>query len=126
MKRQTVQRKAILVSFSKAKGPLTPQEVLEHTQKIQPNLSLATVYRTLKLLEHENHIVAVHIPSESPRYELKRSEHHHHFYCQVCEIVYDLEVACPIASLTNTSLPGGFAVTNHDLTFYGLCPTCQT
>ena len=53
MKRQTVQRKAILASFSKAKGPLTPQEVLEHTQKIQPNLSIATVYRTLKLLEHE-------------------------------------------------------------------------
>ena len=73
-----------------------------------------------------NHIVTVHIPGESSRYELKRSEHHHHFCCQVCEIVYDLEVTCPIVNLTNTSLPGGFAVTNHDLTFYGLCPTCQT
>ncbi len=126
MKRQTVQRKAIIESFSKATGPLTPQEVLEHTKKTQPRLGLATVYRTLKLLEQENQIVAVHIPSESARYELKRNDHHHHFCCQACETVYDLEVNCPIVKLTDTSLPGGFAITNHDLTFYGLCPACQT
>ncbi len=125
MKRQTVQRIAILESFSKATGPLTPQEVLNHTQKTQPRLGLATVYRTLKLLEEENQIVAVHIPGRNTRYELKRSDHHHHFCCQVCETIYYLEVNCPVTNLTNTSLPGGFAVTNHALTFYGLCPTCQ-
>ena len=124
MKRQTTQRKAILESFAKAKGPLTPQKVLEHAQKIQPNLSLATVYRTLKLLEDEKSIVAVHIPGESSRYELKRSEHHHHFFCQACETVYDFEIACPVINLTDTSVLDGFVITDHSLTFYGFCPTC--
>ena len=126
MKRRTIQRRAIFESLSMATGPLTPQEVLEHAQKTQPNLGLATVYRTLKLLEQEGKIVTVHIPGESARFELARSDHHHHFCCEACETVYDLKVNCPVAHLTDNPLPGGFAVTDHALTFYGLCPTCQT
>ena len=125
MKRQTTQRKAILESLLQATGPLTPQEVLEQAKKTQPSLGLATVYRTLKLLEQEGEVTIVHIPGESARFEVTYDDHHHYFCCKACETVYNLDVNCPVDSLTGETLPGGFAVTNHALTFYGLCPTCQ-
>ncbi|MGL4608840.1 MAG: Fur family transcriptional regulator [Trueperaceae bacterium] len=124
MQRQTAQRQAILGVLQSSSGPLTPQEVLELAQEKHPGLGLATVYRNLNTLETEGDIVAVYIPGESCRYEIKRG-HLHHFCCQVCERVFDFNEVCPLELLDNSRLPSGFFVTNHRLTLYGVCPECQ-
>jgi Fur family ferric uptake transcriptional regulator len=125
MKRQTSQRRAILTALEEAPGPLTPQEVLEHASKLQAGLGLATVYRNLNTLEAHGMISQVHLPGETTRYELAGRGHHHHFRCQRCEGVFELDAKCPVAILEGVTLPGGFVVKDHELTLYGLCPTCQ-
>ncbi len=125
MKRQTSQRRAILQVLEHAPGPLTPQEVFELASKEQASLGLATVYRNLGNLEANGEVIAVHLPGESTRYEPAGRDHHHHFRCECCEGIFELEAKCPVAVLEGVTLPGGFMVKDHELTLYGLCPNCQ-
>lgn len=125
MKRNTTQRRAILAALQSAPGPLTAQEVLAHASQYQQGLGLATVYRNLNDMEANGDIVAVHLPNDTTRFELAGRGHHHHFRCQRCERVFELTAKCPVAILEGVTLPGGFKVTDHALTLYGLCPECQ-
>ena len=124
MKRQTVQRRAILQALTDAPGPLTPGEILVEASRTHAGLGLATVYRNLKGLEEAGEVVAVHLPGESTRYEPLGRGHHHHFQCEGCEGIFELNASCPVAALEGVTLPGGFRVKDHHLVLYGLCPEC--
>jgi Fur family transcriptional regulator, ferric uptake regulator len=121
MERSTRQRTAIHAVIEAAGRPLSPQEVLEAAQAEVPALSLATVYRNLKLLTDAGDVAAVSLPGDSPRYEPARHTHHHHFQCTECKRVFDVH-HCPgdLAQLA----PKGFTVEHHELTLYGRCADC--
>ena len=51
MDRHTPQRIAIEASLRSAQRPLSPSEILDLAKRESPTINLATVYRTLKLLE---------------------------------------------------------------------------
>jgi Fur family transcriptional regulator, ferric uptake regulator len=125
MQRNTNQRRAILHALQNAPGPLTPQEVLERAQDDSEHLGLATVYRYLNALSEQGDIIAVHLPNDAPRYEMAGRGHHHHFRCETCGKVFELEGSCPVAVLEGVTLPGGFKVQGHELTLYGRCSSCQ-
>jgi len=122
---RTSQRRAILQALEEAPGPLTPQEVLERAAAYHRSLGLATVYRNLNAMEAKGYVSAVHLPNESTRFERARHEHHHHFACDSCGQVYELDANCPVAVLEGATLPGGFHVRDHSLTLYGSCPSCN-
>jgi len=122
---KTSQRRAILRALEEAPGPLTPQEVFESASRHHPGLGLATVYRNLGTLAQRGKVTVVHLPNETTtRYEPKRAAHHHHFSCEDCGRVYELDATCPVAVLEGATLPGGFQVRDHSLTLYGSCPAC--
>ncbi|HZY19189.1 MAG TPA: transcriptional repressor [Ramlibacter sp.] len=122
MERNTRQRAAIREAISLAARPLLPQEVLEAAQSAVPGLSIATVYRNLRVLVDEGALRVVDLPGENPRYEMAGMGHHHHFQCLVCQRVFEME-GCPgdLGSLA----PPGFTVEDHDLTLYGRCSDCS-
>jgi Fur family ferric uptake transcriptional regulator len=121
MERQTRQRNAIRDAIAHAGRPLLPQEVLAAAQAAAPGLSIATVYRNLRMLVDEGALRAVVLPGESARYEVAGGGHHHHFQCRECRRVFEVH-ACPgdMASLA----PAGFTVEDHELTLYGRCGDC--
>ena len=123
VKRSTRQRSAIQAVIDAAGRPLSPPEVLKVAQAEVPALSLATVYRNLKLLVDAAEIAVVMLPGESARYESPRHAHHHHFQCTLCKRVFDVH-GCPgdLAYLA----PKGFTVEDHELTLYGRCDECPT
>lgn len=124
MKRQTVQRRAILEALNSAPGPLTPQEVLDLASQEQKSLGLATVYRNLNALEKQGEVIPVHLPNDTTRFEPAGRGHHHHFRCERCEQVFELQTKCPVAVLEGVTLPSGYRVEHHELTLYGVCPGC--
>lgn len=121
MERSTRQRDAIQWAIRASRRPLTPREVLEAARTRVRALGLATVYRTLKLLVDEGRVQAIHLPGESPRYEMAESAHHHHFRCNACHRVFDVP-GCP--GDMRRLAPRGFTVVRHDLTLYGRCSAC--
>jgi len=121
--RQTRQRDAILEVLRLAHGPLAVPEIHARALGLRSGLGIATVYRTLKLLQQNGTIQAVTLPSGETCYQGEPHAHHDHFQCRKCNQVFDLDV-CPLRLKSGTQLPGGFVVQDHQMLLYGLCPAC--
>jgi len=119
--RTTRQRSAILHALRHAGRPLSPQELLEGARVAVESISLATVYRSIKLMEEEGLITRVPLPGEPDRYESAGKPHHHHFHCRGCGRVFEVD-GCP-PNLEHL-LPKGFTLDSHELTLYGRCADC--
>lgn len=122
--RRTRQRDLIVEIVRDAQGPLTVPEILARAQESLPNLGVATVYRTVKLLHEAGDVQTVILPTGETRYEPVGRGHHHHFHCRVCDEVFDLE-DCPVVFPKDQEVARGFRVESHELTFYGTCPSCS-
>lgn len=121
--RHTRQRDAILGVITSAKGPVSVPQILALGKKSLGALGIATVYRTLNLLAETEQIQTVILPNGETRYESASLGHHDHFQCRKCQNVFDLEV-CPLHLASGTVIPGGYLVEDHEMTLYGLCPSC--
>ncbi|MGA0333446.1 MAG: Fur family transcriptional regulator [Kiritimatiellia bacterium] len=120
--RNTRQRSAIKKAFENVGRPLSPQEVNEIAREYVPSLGIATVYRALNEMVEEGSLHPVDLPGQSRRYEMSGLHHHHHFHCQKCDKVFDLE-GCLLKK--EFDLPPGFTVKQHDITLSGVCPDCN-
>lgn len=120
--RNTRQKDAIRSAFLQADRPLSPEEILGLAQAEVRGLSIATVYRNVLSLADENWLVPVELPGEGKRYEVAGKEHHHHFRCNVCSKVFELE-GCSID--IKPKLPRGFKASGHEFFIYGQCAACR-
>ena len=76
--RLTDQRKLIAVVMSESKDHPDVDELHKRVSKLDPKISIATVYRTVKLFE-ESGIVSKHdFKGNKARYEEATQEHHDH------------------------------------------------
>lgn len=119
--RSTKQKIAIREAFTGANRPLSPEETLHSAQQHHPNLGIATVYRNIQTLVEEGWLQPVEVPGDATRYEVAGKKHHHHFQCNECGKLYDLE-GC--AARARPKLPKGFRATSHEFYVYGTCAAC--
>ena len=120
--RNTRQKEAIREAIQAADRPLSPEEILQFAQKGVPSLSLATVYRNIASLQRDGWLQSVTLPGMPARYEVAGKAHHHHFHCNACGKVYEME-GCGFEF--HAKLPLGFTATEHELFLSGQCAACQ-
>ena len=120
--RNSKQRDAVLQNLSERYDHPTAEEVYISVKKVIPSVSLATVYRNLKLLESEGMILKITTP-DSDRFD-GHTHKHYHFTCNTCKRVLDLDLDDDV---NVNALPKNFGgtVTGHELMFYGLCESCN-
>ncbi len=120
--RNTRQRHAIRRAFLDTGRPLGPVEVQAAARRFSRDLGIATVYRNIRHLLEEGWLIPVELPGEPPRYEVAGKHHHHHFRCEACGRVFELEgCASPQAA---SHVPPGFRVNGHTVVLYGVCRHC--
>lgn len=126
--RNTDQRNAILnMLLDNAQSHLSTEEIYSLVKERFPDIGLATVYRTLLLLDEIGLIHKIDFDDGRSRYEIINREEkhlHHHLLCTVCgridEVKDDL-----LEKLEKQILEkNGFKVKNHNLKFYGTCKDC--
>lgn len=120
--RNTRQKEAIRDAIQAADRPLSPEEILQAAQREVPSLSLATVYRNISSLQRDGWLQAVTLPGMPARYEVAGKAHHHHFHCNECGKVYEME-GCGFEF--HAKLPQGFTATAHELFLSGRCAACH-
>ena len=120
--RNTKQKEAIRSVFLETGRPLSPEEILTLAQAEVSGLSIATVYRNVLSLVEDNWLVPVELPGEAKRYEVAGKEHHHHFRCNECGKVFELDGCCIDIK---PKLPRGFRASGHEVFIYGQCAACR-
>ena len=110
--RTTRQKQAISEVFLHADRPLSIHEVLASAGK---GVSLPTVYRTVRTLVADGWLTIVELPGRTPVYETNQRAHHHHFVCDECARVFELE-GCATLSVV---VPKGFIARDHDIVIMG-------
>ncbi len=120
-KRQTRQKTAIREAFTEARRPLSPEEALKGAQRRHATLGIATVYRNIQMLVDEGWLQPVEVPGDSTHYEVAGKAHHHHFQCNDCGKIYELE-GC--VATVKPKLPKGFRASGHEFYVYGTCAVC--
>jgi Fur family ferric uptake transcriptional regulator len=121
MERNTQQRRAILQAFSRNPTPLSPHEILLAAKRYARGLGIATVYRSIKSMLKEGHLVPVKLPGAPDRYEPAGKLHHHHFECKACGRVFEVK-RCTL-NLAHIA-PRGMRVDRHEVFLYGTCKRC--
>ncbi|NRA45601.1 MAG: transcriptional repressor [Oligoflexales bacterium] len=122
MERKTKQRDTIFEVLRAENRPLSPQEILNYAQTKIPKLGIATVYRTIKEFLLAGEITEVKLFGSSPRYAIKSQEHQHHFWCRICDGLFNIG-GCP--GTLNFQPPQGFKTEFHEVIFRGLCSRCS-
>jgi len=125
MPRITKQRKAIFQALEGDTTHPTADEIFQRVKQDLPSISLATVYRNLKLLADEGIILEISTPDGPNRYD-PQTHRHYHFMCKRCERVDDVEL--PVQSTLERQLERStrYEVHSHELIFYGICPNCRS
>ena len=120
----TPQRRAVLESVLALDHHPTADQVHERVVARMPDVSRATVYRTLETLVASGVITKVSHPGRAVRFD-PRTEQHHHLICLSCDAVLDLDDAhldsIPIPDTTAL----GFAVADLCVQLRGLCRNCR-
>ncbi|MBI1274298.1 MAG: transcriptional repressor [Alphaproteobacteria bacterium] len=118
--KMTEQRRVISRVLSDAHDHPDVEEVYRRAHSLDPHISIATVYRTMRLFEEANVIERLDFGDGRARYEESRDEHHHHLIdLNSGEVVEfqdeDLE---KLKEKIATSL--GYDLVGHRLELYGV------
>ena len=123
----TIQREVILETLYNSDEHLTPEALHHLIQEKYPELNtgIATVYRTLSLLEDSNVVTSLSFGAQGKKYELGAKEHHDHLICTECGKItefVDEEIEKRQQAITKEL---GFKMSDHSMQIYGTCKECQ-
>ncbi|MFT5661438.1 MAG: Fur family ferric uptake transcriptional regulator [Sulfurimonas sp.] len=124
----TIQREVILETLYKSDEHLTPESLHHLIQENFPDLKtgIATVYRTLALLEDSQMVTSLSFGAQGKKYELGAKEHHDHMICTSCGDItefVDEEIENRQDSIAESL---GFKISDHSMQIYGICKDCQS
>ena len=126
--RLTPQRQRILDLFEGlGEGShLSAEEVHQRLLGSEGRVSLATVYRTLRLLSSMGLLQELELPEGGRRFELAGASHrdHHHLVCVRCGRTEEFENAAVLAAGNAAADGHGFQLLECVLNVRALCPGC--
>ncbi|MDD6795828.1 MAG: Fur family transcriptional regulator [Clostridiaceae bacterium] len=125
----TPQRRAIVDTIVDNEGKhLTAEEIYDEVKKDCPDIGLATVYRTIIILEEIGVVSKLQLNDGCSRYEIVHSDErhkHHHLICQKCNAVIEVEEDLLDELEEKIENEYGFKILDHSVKFYGLCSDCK-
>ena len=120
------QRDLIAEAFFGAEGHVTVEELVARARRDDPRVSVATVYRTMKLLVDCGLASARQFGDGQTRFEPTAGrEHHDHLICTSCGTIVEFANARIEALQESVAFQHGFEVERHKLELYGICSRCR-
>ena len=121
--RVTASRRAVLEALAAADRALSLKEIFVRARAQQPGLGLATVYRTVELLQELGLIGQVRLREGCQRYFLVPPGHWHQLVCLGCGRLIHFPGRDELELLEHSlEEETGYRIEGHSLQFYGYCP----
>lgn len=123
----TIQREVILETLYKSDEHLTPESLHHLIQNNFPELKtgIATIYRTLSLLEDSQMVTSLSFGAQGKKYELGAKEHHDHMICTSCGNITEFVDEDIENRQDSIAQELGFKISDHSMQIYGICKNCQ-
>lgn len=121
--RLTGPRRVILEVVRSTTAHPSAAQVYARVRRRLPRVSLATVYRNLRLLAAEG-LLLERADVAGLRFD-GRTDRHDHFTCVSCRRIFDLPSGAAARALGGAPARGGFEVFERRIEFYGRCPGCR-
>ena len=123
----TKQRELILKFLYDNEEHYTPEDIYMMLKKEFPdiNIGIATVYRTLTLLEDEGIASSISFGAQGKKYELGLKKHHDHLICTACGDIIEFFDETIESQQEKIAEKFNFKMTDHTMKIVGLCKKCQ-
>jgi Fur family transcriptional regulator, stress-responsive regulator len=122
----TPQRRVVAEVLAGEHVHLTADEIHERAAARLPEISRATVYKTLGELVQLAEVREILIDGRARRYDPNLDATHHHLVCESCGAIRDVYPQGKENLRLTKAQRFGFKLTGHDIVFRGLCPDCAT
>ena len=123
--RVTQPRRAVIEALCRARRSLDPEAIFERARKIHPEVGLATVYRTLDMLQALGHCSRVQIGGKGYALTCGETKLHVHLVCSKCMGITELEADDAMAGIQRQLESAGFKSQGHAIELVGLCEKCH-
>ena len=121
--RATSQRALILEIIRR--GHLDADEIYRQAREKQANISLSTVYRTLRMFKKLGLVAELHFDEEHHHYEVKPSAEHQHLVCVSCGKIMEFKYPVSPKMKRDIAREKGFEVTGVEIRMTGYCSKCR-
>jgi len=125
-RRVTIPRQGILRILRARRSPMTIKEI--HKALAPDDCDLATVYRSMHMLERMGMVKRFDLGEGAARFELLGEGddgHHHHLICTRCSDIVEVDDCFSEDLQRRIAQASGYAKVTHRLEFFGVCPRCQ-
>ena len=123
----TKQRELVLKFLYEHDGHFTPEDIYTLLKEQYPNINIgiATVYRTLSLLETSQIASSISFGVQGKKYELGLKKHHDHLICTKCGAIIEFFDEIIEERQKEIAKKYNFQMTDHTMKIIGLCENCQ-
>ncbi|WP_257929742.1 ferric uptake regulation protein [Campylobacter lari] len=123
----TKQREVLLKTLYNSDMHYTPESLYVEIKQKNPelNVGIATVYRTLNLLEESGMATSISFGASGKKFELANKPHHDHLICKSCGEIVEFENPIIEQQQMLIAKEYNFKLTGHLMQLYGLCPQCS-
>lgn len=121
----TPQRRLLLSTIQAAGTHLDAKELYRRASEQDASISLATVYRNLRLFREQGLIEERHLGQVGCVYEMKGPGEHQHLLCRGCGRVIEFESSSVRELLAEVQQKNSFHVTRIELYLEGYCQRCK-
>jgi Fur family transcriptional regulator, ferric uptake regulator len=120
-------RSAVVERLADLGCSVTAKEIADRLHERGEDIGVASIYRTLDLLQDLRLARRVDAAEGVARYEPvdPSGEHHHHIVCESCGEVSPFEDGELERAIERLSNRVDFAIAAHDVTLRGECPGCR-
>lgn len=125
--RASAPRSAVLALIGSQECVLTAREIADELRAAGREVGVATVYRTLELLEVLHLVQRLDVGGGSARYEPAMPDgehHHHHLVCDRCGRVTPFADEPLERAIHDLGKRVDYLVGGHDVVMRGTCPQC--
>jgi len=123
--RVTAPRLAVLGAV-RERPHATVEQITARARERAGAVSTQAVYDVLRVLASAGLARRIEPAGSPARYEARVGDNHHHLVCRVCGDVADVDCAVGHTPCLTPGDAAGYVVDEADVTFWGLCPACQT
>ena len=125
-RRLTAQRRVLLKVLAESQAHLDAEEIYALAKEKDPNISLATVYRTLNVLTEAGIVQErANIRDGQRHYYEVTDKIHYHFTCLSCHLVIEFESPLIEQAIAELAERLRLDVVHTRVHIDGYCPACQ-